>query len=128
LDRSNTVPDPAAFTPKWVTYQWTVNPDPPPWQALRKPLARSGLALVASGGIYAAGQVAFHHKGFKEREDKHTSSHDIKLMAVAAGLRAGVPPRRADVMSLVEGYFRHLLCLDLVRETADGSYFAGFSS
>jgi D-proline reductase (dithiol) PrdB len=43
-------------------YQWAVNPDPPPWQPLRKPLARSRLALVASGGIYVAGQVAFHHK------------------------------------------------------------------
>jgi D-proline reductase (dithiol) PrdB len=43
-------------------YQWAANPDPPPWQPLRKPLARSRLALVASGGIYVAGQVAFHHK------------------------------------------------------------------
>ncbi len=43
-------------------YQWVTNPEPPPWQALRKPLARSRLALIASGGIYVSGQVAFHHK------------------------------------------------------------------
>jgi D-proline reductase (dithiol) PrdB len=43
-------------------YQWVANPEPPPWQALRKPLAHSRLALIASGGIYVAGQVAFHHK------------------------------------------------------------------
>lgn len=43
-------------------YQWISNPDPPPWQPLRKPLAHSRLALIASGGIYVAGQVAFHHK------------------------------------------------------------------
>jgi len=43
-------------------YQWVSNPEPPPWQPLRKPLARSRLALIASGGIYVRGQVAFHHK------------------------------------------------------------------
>ncbi len=43
-------------------YQWVINPGPPPWQALSKPLAHSRLALIASGGIYAAGQIAFHHR------------------------------------------------------------------
>ena len=43
-------------------YQWVVNPDPPPWQPLRRPLAESRLGLVASGGIYITGQVAFHYK------------------------------------------------------------------
>jgi len=43
-------------------YQWVVNPDPPPWQPLRRPLAESRLGLVASGGIYVTGQVAFHYK------------------------------------------------------------------
>ena len=43
-------------------YQWVTNSEPPPWQALRKPLAHSRLALIASGGIYVTGQVAFHHK------------------------------------------------------------------
>jgi D-proline reductase (dithiol) PrdB len=43
-------------------YQWVSNPEPPPWQPLGKPLAHSRLALIASGGIYVAGQLAFHHK------------------------------------------------------------------
>ncbi len=43
-------------------YQWVTNIEPPPWQALRKPLRHSRLALIASGGIYVSGQVAFHHK------------------------------------------------------------------
>jgi len=43
-------------------YEWVSNPQPPPWQPVRKPLAHSRLALIASGGIYVAGQVAFHHK------------------------------------------------------------------
>lgn len=43
-------------------YEWADNPDPPPWQPLRKPLNQCRVALVCSGGIYALGQIAFHHK------------------------------------------------------------------
>ena len=46
-------------------YAWVDHrnpPSPPPWQPLRKPLAESRLALLASGGIYVSGQVAFHWK------------------------------------------------------------------
>ena len=43
-------------------YTWIYNTAPPPWQPLRKPLAESRLALIASGGIYRHGQVAFHSK------------------------------------------------------------------
>jgi len=43
-------------------YQWVVNEDPPPWQPLLKPLAEARLGLVATGGIYVTGQVAFHYK------------------------------------------------------------------
>jgi len=34
--------------------------EPPPWTPLTKPLAECRLGLIASGGIYASGQVAFH--------------------------------------------------------------------
>ena len=43
-------------------YRWVVSEEPPPWQPLRKPLSRCRLGLVASGGIYVTGQVAFHFK------------------------------------------------------------------
>jgi D-proline reductase (dithiol) PrdB len=43
-------------------YNWVVNEDPPPWQPLRKPLSECRLGLIASGGIYVTGQVAFHYK------------------------------------------------------------------
>jgi len=46
----------------YPAYQWVVNPDPPPWQPLRRPLAECRLGLVASGGIYVTGQVAFHYR------------------------------------------------------------------
>jgi D-proline reductase (dithiol) PrdB len=43
-------------------YRWVRNEDPPPWAKPTKPLAASRIGLVASGGIYVAGQVAFHYK------------------------------------------------------------------
>ena len=46
----------------YPTYQWVVNEDRPPWTPLTKPLAECRLGLVASGGIYITGQVAFHYK------------------------------------------------------------------
>lgn len=43
-------------------YAWVHSASPPPFSPLRKPLSESRCALVASGGIYAHGQVAFHFK------------------------------------------------------------------
>jgi len=43
-------------------YQWVYNHDSPPWQPLRKPLSDCRVGLIASGGIYVTGQVAFHFK------------------------------------------------------------------
>lgn len=46
----------------YAPYKWAVNEDLPPWTPLAKPLPKCRLGLVASGGIYMAGQVAFHYK------------------------------------------------------------------
>ncbi|MFW6080408.1 MAG: glycine/sarcosine/betaine reductase selenoprotein B family protein [Desulfosalsimonas sp.] len=46
----------------YSAYRWVKNNDTPPWQSIGKPLSQSRLALLASGGIYATGQVAFHFK------------------------------------------------------------------
>lgn len=46
----------------YKAYQWVRNTEPPPWQPLRKPLSQCRVGLIASGGIYATGQVAFHFK------------------------------------------------------------------
>ena len=46
----------------YPTYHWVTNAGPPPWTPLVKPVAESRVALIASGGIYARGQVAFHYR------------------------------------------------------------------
>lgn len=43
-------------------YQWVFNADTPTWHPLPKPLSECRLGLVASGGIYVSGQVAFHYR------------------------------------------------------------------
>lgn len=44
-------------------YGWAdLRSEPPPWRPLEKPLAQCRVGLVASGGIYASGQVAFHYR------------------------------------------------------------------
>lgn len=44
------------------SYRWADEPEPASFVAPTKPLSESKVALVASGGIYQVGQVAFHHK------------------------------------------------------------------
>jgi D-proline reductase (dithiol) PrdB len=62
-------------------YRWVVNETPPPWQPLSKPLSECRLGLIASGGIYVTGQVAFHYKD-------DTSYRVIPMDIHTAALRA----------------------------------------
>ena len=41
-------------------YRWAERKETPPWAPITKPVAESNVALVASGGAYTKGQVAFH--------------------------------------------------------------------
>ena len=43
-------------------YQWVHNEDEPPFERVSKPLAESRIGLIASGGIYREGQIAFHYR------------------------------------------------------------------
>ena len=43
-------------------YQWVHNEDEPPFETVPKPLAESRIGLIASGGIYREGQIAFHYR------------------------------------------------------------------
>ncbi|MDB2392526.1 glycine/betaine/sarcosine/D-proline family reductase selenoprotein B [Acidimicrobiaceae bacterium] len=44
------------------SYRWAHEPEPAAFVRPTKPLAEAKVALIASGGVYQAGQVAFHHK------------------------------------------------------------------
>ena len=43
-------------------YQWVCNEDVPAFEAVSKPLAQLRIGLIASGGIYRKGQIAFHYR------------------------------------------------------------------
>ena len=43
-------------------YQWLESQNAPAWTPLTKPLSDSKVGLICTGGIYAAGQTAFHFK------------------------------------------------------------------
>lgn len=43
-------------------YRWVRDETTPPWTPLTKPLGECRVGLVASGGVYRAGQIAFHHR------------------------------------------------------------------
>jgi len=43
-------------------YRWLESEDAPNWVPLSKPLSESKLGLICTGGIYVAGQTAFHFK------------------------------------------------------------------
>ena len=61
-------------------YQWVDNQSPVPLTPLQKPVSESKLALIASGGLYALGQIAFHFKDdLSYREiDIHTPEGDLR--------------------------------------------------
>jgi D-proline reductase (dithiol) PrdB len=56
-------------------YRWVRNTEPPPFAPLSKPLTRCRVGLIASGGIYAKGQVAFH---FKDDTSYREISRDVE--------------------------------------------------
>jgi D-proline reductase (dithiol) PrdB len=50
--------DALGYTP----YSWAHIEEPPPFAPLARPLAEARVGLVASGGIYREGQIAFHYR------------------------------------------------------------------
>ncbi len=43
-------------------YRWLHSETPPPWTPLEKPISQCRVGLIATGGVYAAGQTAFHYR------------------------------------------------------------------
>lgn len=59
IERTRAQYDALGFPP----YAWIDQKDePPPFASLSKPLSEMRVALIASGGIYQYGQIAFHHR------------------------------------------------------------------
>lgn len=71
-------------------YQWVSNAPSLPWSILTKPLAESKLGIIASGGIYQKGQVAFHHKDDTSyrRIPVDAPTHDLRATHFAYDLTA----------------------------------------
>ena len=69
-------------------YQWVDNQSPVPLTPLQKPVSESKLALIASGGLYALGQIAFHFKDdLSYREiDIHIPEGDLRATHFAYDL------------------------------------------
>jgi D-proline reductase (dithiol) PrdB len=71
-------------------YQWVENTGSPPFHKLTKPLAQSKLAVIASGGIYCTGQIAFHYKDdiSYRRVSINTPSQNLRVTHFAYDLTA----------------------------------------
>ena len=69
-------------------YNWVENPDQPPFTPLAKPLSQARVGLVASGGIYRLGQVAFHYKDdiSYRRIHRDTDNQDLRITHFAYDL------------------------------------------
>ena len=46
----------------YAPYRWVINETPPPWTPLKKPLAKSKVALMSSGGVLYRDQPRFHRE------------------------------------------------------------------
>lgn len=71
-------------------YQWVSNSGAPPFQPITKPLSQSKLAVIASGGIYRRGQIAFHYKDdiSYRRIPMETDPGDLRVTHFAYDLTA----------------------------------------
>jgi D-proline reductase (dithiol) PrdB len=61
-------------------YRWVENNEPPPWTPLTKPISRSKVALMSSGGILYRDQPRFHREDASFRsipKDAQQSDLDV---------------------------------------------------
>lgn len=65
----------------YPAYQWVHSETDAAFAPLRKPLAESRVGLIASGGIYQKGQIAFHFKDDLSYREIATSTPTEQLRA-----------------------------------------------
>jgi len=70
-------------------YDWVHNGDEPPFATPSKPLNEASVGLIASGGIYVKGQIAFHFRDdFSYREiDNRTPPTALRATHFAYDLK-----------------------------------------
>jgi D-proline reductase (dithiol) PrdB len=105
----------------YKSYTWVTNRDKPPWTPLRKPISGSRLGLVASGGIYAVGQVAFHYKddaSFRAIPSK-VPSQDLRVTHFAYDL---TDARRDPNVVFPIDTLRNLAAERVIDEIAEHAY------
>ena len=124
----------------YAPYTWVRNEDTPPWQPLKKPLHQCRVAVSASGGIYKAGQLAFHYKDDDSYRaiPKDVNRKDLRLTHFAYDMTDArmdpncvfpcEPLRRMEREGFIENLapFQYTLC----REVTSMKYysFAGTTS
>lgn len=106
----------------YKAYEWVDNRrEPAPWKPLRRPLSQSRLGLVASGGIYATGQVAFHFRDDTSFREVPTSTplSDLRATHFAYDLTAA---RRDPNVVFPLGTLRRLVADGVVGGLARSAY------
>ena len=76
IERTRAVYSSKGYTP----YQWVCN-EPMPLASTERPMSEWRVGLVASGGIYALGQVAFHFRDDVSYREIHrdTPTEDLRI-------------------------------------------------
>jgi len=99
-------------------YAWVDNvANPPPWTPLEKPLSECRLGLVASGGIYVSGQVAFHWRDDTTFREIPTYVHTEDLRATHFAYDLSDARRDPNVVFPIDT-LRRLVAEGLVGELA----------
>lgn len=98
-------------------YRWAERPGPPPWAQVPTTLENSTVALVASGGAYRRGHVAFHWNDdtWIRLIDTAEPASDVRLTHFAYDL---VPAREDPNI---------VFPVDRLRELVDEGYIAGLA-
>ncbi len=83
-------------------YRWAQNEDQPAWATLRKPLSEARLGLIASGGIYRHGQVAFTHRDDVTHREIPTGVPTSELRVTHFAFDLANPRRDPNVVFPIE--------------------------
>ncbi len=117
IERTKTQYDALGYPP----YKWVTNDSPALLTPLKKNVAESRLGLIASGGIYRQGQIAFHFKddlSYREIES-NTPLKDLRATHFAYDLTAA---RQDPNVVFPLGTLRNLVTMGELGELGPRAY------